>query len=127
MPTLKFATFCEKVIIDANGVASLIMLFEKFQVAVPEGTTFPPNAVAPKEWVLFCSWGCSPEEIGREFHQVFEVTAPEGTLFSPPQTIKFTPQVGKLRQNVIANAQAVPIGIPGMLLVRTHVELDGVV
>jgi hypothetical protein len=125
MPALKLATFCEKVIIDANSVPSLIGLFSQFKVTVPEGTTFPANAAAPKEWSLFCIWECSPEEAGREFDQVFEVRTPDGSLFSPPQTIKMKPQVDKLRQNVIANAQAIPIGLPGMISVTTRVEQNG--
>jgi hypothetical protein len=43
----------------------------------------------------------------------------------PPQTIKFKPEPGKLRQNVIGNSQAVPIGRAGKVTVTTRVEYDG--
>jgi hypothetical protein len=124
MPILKLATICEKVIVDANGVPSLIGLFSQFNVGVPKGTTFPANAVTPKEWALFCLWECSSEEVGCEFHQIFEVTSP-GDEQLPPQTIKFKPEPGKLRQNVIGNSQAVPIGRAGKVTVTTRVEYEG--
>jgi hypothetical protein len=125
MPTLKLAAICEKVIIDANAVASLIGLFSEFKISVPQGTTFPANAAAPKEWATFCIWECSPNEVGQEFHQIFEISAPEGTLIFPPQVIKFTPRQDALRQNVIGNAQAIPIGSEGTISVKTRVELNG--
>ena len=125
MPTLKLATLCEKVIVDANGVPSLISLFSQFNVSVPTGEAVPENAVAPKEWAMFCLWDCSPEEAGREFSQIFEITMPNGNLFGEPRTIRFTPQHDKLRQNVIADAPAVPIGRTGQITVTTRVEVDG--
>jgi hypothetical protein len=125
MPTLKLGTLCEKVVIDAHGVPSLISLFSQFNVNIPAGTTFAENALAAKEWAMFSLWECSPEEADREFTQVFEITTPAGELFSPPQIIKFRPQHGSLRQNVIANATAVPIGHAGRVTVTSRLELDG--
>jgi hypothetical protein len=125
MPTLKLATLCEKVIIDSNAVPSLIGLFSEFKISVPQGTTLPSNAAAPKEWSIFCIWECSPDEVGQEFHQIIEVNAPEGTLFSPPATIKFTPLHDRLRQNVVGNSLGVPIGREGPISVTIRLELNG--
>jgi hypothetical protein len=125
MPKLQLATICEKVIVDANGVPTLIGIFNHLNIAIQSGTAFPENAVAPKEWVMFCLWECSPDEVEREFSQVFEVTTPDGKQFGSPTTIRFVAQPGKLRQNVIANSQGVPIGRQGRITVTTHLDLDG--
>jgi hypothetical protein len=125
MPTLKLATICEKVVVDTNSVPSLIGLFSELRISVPQGTTFPSNAVSPKEWAIFCVWECSLDEAGQEFQQVFVMTSPVDEVFGAPQRIKFTPQRDKLRQHVIANSQGVPIGREGKVTVTTHVEFEG--
>jgi len=124
MPTLKLATFCEKVIVDVNGVPSAIGLFSQLNVAVPPATIFPENAIAPKEWAMLFIWECTLEEVGREFSQLFKATTADGKSFGAQSTIKFTPQRDRLRQNVVANSQAVPIGRAGKVTITTHLELD---
>jgi hypothetical protein len=106
---------------------SLIAIFSQFKVGIPPGVSFPPNAVAPKEWSMFFLWDCNTEEIDREFQQIFEIVSPDGNQLAPPQIITFTPTTDKLRQNVIANAQAIPIGVPGIISVRTRLEQNGAV
>lgn len=123
MLTLKLGTVCEKVIIDANGVASIIGLFSSLSINVVPGMELPANAVAPKEWAAYCLWECTEDEAGREFNQIFEVTSPSVAIGA--QTINFTPQMGRLRQNVIANSQGVPVGVPGTIRVTTRVEHAG--
>jgi hypothetical protein len=125
MPTLRLATICEKVIMDTNAVPSLIGLFSELKISVPQGTSFPANAVAPKEWAVFCTWECTMDEAGQEFQQVFVMTSSVDEVFGPPQIIKFTPQRDRLSQNVVANSQGVPIGREGKVTVTTHVELEG--
>jgi hypothetical protein len=125
MPTLVLATVCEKVILDANGVPSLISLFSQFNVVVVQGVTLPSNAVAPHDWATFYSWQGTLDEVGLEYEQILEVTGPDGTLSVPPQTIKFTFTSDRLRQHVIGNSQGIPIGKAGIVTVTSRVEHRG--
>jgi hypothetical protein len=127
MTTFRWGTICEKVIIDNNGVASLISLFSQFNVGTVTGEEIPSNAVAPKEWALFCIWDHEPSEIGTEFTEVVEVRGPDGNLFAPPQSVKVVPQPGRLMSQVTVGFMAVPVGRAGPVTTTIRLEKGGII
>jgi hypothetical protein len=110
MPKLSIFTFCEKVIIDDTGVASLIGLFNQIKVTPPT-TPLPPNAAAPKEWAVFVSWTVENGDEGKEFDQLVRVLTPGGVVFTEIRT-KFVMQKNK-NQQVRMPLIGVPIAAVG--------------
>jgi hypothetical protein len=79
MPVLNVLCTCERVIIDAKGIPSLISLFQRMDLQLTD-TPFPEDAVAPARWVVFSMWQLSPEEVGREFIQHTKIIRPNGVV-----------------------------------------------
>jgi hypothetical protein len=122
MPNLMLFTICDRVIIDENGVASLIGLFNQIHSVVAVGTEVPASAVAPKEWFTFCIWGWEEKDGDKEFQQIFELTYPDGTQFSEARlSFKMIPN----RNHQVRVPQVgFPIGQVGPYKLRTQL-LEG--
>lgn len=117
---------CEKVVLDAKGIASLIAVFSDVEVKPMPGSpaTIPANAVAPKEWAVFTSWDLKPEDAPKKFRQFLKVLYPDGTVWvdSP---LEFTTEVGKDHHQVIGNFNGFPIGQQGTYKITVRLEQDG--
>ena len=113
---------CEKVIFAKDDVASLINLFNKMVMAVPEeAPEIPKNAVAPKEWAVFSSWNT---ELGDELKEYFlctQVLYPDKSQFGDVARLKMKIESGKRFQ---AGVQILgfPVGQVGTYSVSTWVE-----
>lgn len=117
---------CDKVIIEQSGTASLIGLFnEVHAVLPPEVQSVPSNAIAPREWCIFTSWEKEPEDEGKEFRQVVQITYPDGKEFAKQSAIKFVFQPGKTHHQNTANALGFPIGQLGLFTVQMWLETGG--
>lgn len=79
MPVLNVLCTCERAIIDAKGIPSLISLFQRMDIQLSE-TPFPEDAVAPARWVVFCMWQLNPDEVGKEFAQHTKIIRPNGAV-----------------------------------------------
>lgn len=125
MPKLHIFTLCEKVLIEANGVASLIGLFTIMEAHVPhEAGEIAKNAVIPKDWAVFSIWEWEDDDEGREYTQFFEVLFPDGEVFFRPPETKFKMERGK-RHQITGNVQGVPVGQQGKYIIQTHLEHEG--
>ncbi len=80
MPKPLIFAACEKIIIDDQGNASLIVLLQNVTVMVKRNETIPQNAVTPKEWAIFASWQTQANENGKKLRQIMEITYPKAEL-----------------------------------------------
>ena len=117
---------CEKVLLDANGVASLIALFTQVDAhrLASSTETVPHNAVVPMSWFVFTSWQHDPEDVGKEFCQVTQILYPDGSIFQE-HSEKFEPQIGKTHYQVTLNMLGFPIGQEGNYQVRMKLNQNG--
>jgi hypothetical protein len=121
MPELLSLIACEKVILDASGVPTIVSVIEKVEVEVPNGTTVPENAVSPKEWFVYATWRLSAGEVfGAEYRHVTEIAAPSTGLPRPRITsdFKFNGELHKIVQTMFG----LPIGKEGTLSANVWLE-----
>jgi hypothetical protein len=116
---------CEKVVVDANGVPSLIGLFNRMeaQIVSRPSEPVPANAVSPQEWWIFTSWAQEPEDVGKRFTQMVDVIYPDGTLFQHFDA-HFMPEEGKSHHQVRLRILGFPIGQEGTYLVKETLSQD---
>lgn len=123
MPNLNVLTVCERIIIDAKGIPSLISLFQRMEMLVPEITSpFPTDAVAPGKWVVFCVWQLSPDEAGKDFVQRSKVTRPDGVVFAE-FTQPFRVEAGPdMQAKTYVEIVGIPVGLEGPVKITTWLE-----
>jgi hypothetical protein len=112
---------CEKVILAADGVASLISLFNKIIITAPGGTEIPKNAVAPKEWAVFSAWDTDPGDELKEYTFCTQMFYPDQSQFGEVAKSRMKIEVNK-RSLVTIQIIGFPIGQVGQYTVRTWVE-----
>lgn len=122
MPKLLLFAPCERVIIDDQGSATLVIILHKIAVFNPKIEELPKDAVAPKEWVVFTLWEPMAEDIGKEFVQVLQTILPDGSEFKKSE-MRFRFQEGKRQQNRML-IQGMPVGQDGKLALNTWLEVD---
>jgi hypothetical protein len=111
MPILALFTVCEKVIIEDNGMPSLITLFTRIATTPNIGAEIPSNALAPKEWAIFTAWDWEKDDEGVRYTQAIEVRVPDGKVFADIKT-NFVIERDK-RQQVRVPLVGFPIGQRG--------------
>jgi hypothetical protein len=112
---------CEKVILAADGVASLISLFNKIIITVLGQTEIPKNAVAPKEWAIFASWDVDPGDELKEYIFCTQMLYPDQSQFGEIAKNKIKIELNK-RSQVSIQIIGFPIGQVGQYTVRTWIE-----
>ncbi len=112
---------CEKVILAADGVASLISLFDKIIITAPEETEIPKNAVAPKEWAVFSAWDTDPGDELKEYTFCTQMLYPDQSQFGEVVKRRMKIELNK-RSLVAVQRIGFPIGQVGPYTVRTWVE-----
>jgi hypothetical protein len=112
---------CEKVILAADNVASLISLFSKIIVTVPAETEIPKNAVTPKEWAVFSIWDTDPGDEQKEYMLCTQVLYPDQSQFGEVAKSRMKIELNKQTQMSI-QAVGFPIGQVGHYTVRTWIE-----
>lgn len=122
MPKLLIFAPCEKIIIDDQGNATLIVIMQNVSVSVSEGSELPRDAVTPKEWAVFTLWQPMPEDAGQKFVQVLQALMPDRSEFKRGE-LSFEMQENKTQQNRI-NIVGFPIGQPGQITVNMWLEVD---
>ena len=115
---------CEKVILAADGAASLISLFSKIVIGVPVATEIPRNAVAPKEWAVFSIWCPEQGDELKNFEICTQFIYPDLTQFGDIVRHQINVEQGK-RAQVLVQVPGFPIGQVGPYTVRTWIEEGG--
>lgn len=112
---------CEKVIIDQDGVASLIGLFNKLIIAPPKDQEIPKNAVAPKQWEVFAVWDTDPGDELRGYVFCMQVLYPDKSQFA--EIIRTKMNIERNKRSQVRNVvPGFPVGQPGFYTVRTWIE-----
>ncbi len=115
---------CEKVIVDQDGLASLIGLFNKIIFSPPPGEEVPANAVVSKEWTVFSSWDTEPGDERKEYVLCTQMLYPNGSQFADLNKTKINVELNKRSQMKIVWL-GFPVGQLGAYTVRTWVEESG--
>ncbi len=112
---------CEKVIIDQDGVASLIGLFNKLTLTPQKNQEIPKNAVAPKEWAVFSAWDTEPGDELKEHLFCLQIFYPDKSQFGEIFKNKMKVELNK-RSQVKTMIPGFPVGQPGFYTVRNWIE-----
>lgn len=112
---------CEKVILTADNVASLISLFNKIAVVVQNETELPKNAITPKEWAVFSIWDTEPGDELKDYTFCNQMFYPDQTQFGEVHRVKMKIELNK-RSQVNLQIAGFPIGQMGRYTVRTWIE-----
>lgn len=129
MPRLITLLPCERVIVDRDGMPSLIALFENLHITPSEGqglAAVPKETVTFKSWAIFCEWEVTSEEITKfnTVDQIFEMEFPDGTTAPVKGKIPFVFQnAGTYRNH--QNVFGFPVGQEGTYIIRVWLEKDG--
>jgi hypothetical protein len=127
MPRLITLLPCEKVIVDRDGMPSLISLFENLHIAPAAGEgiiEIPRETITYREWAVFCEWEVNADEVGMTADQIFEMQFPDGTVAPIKGKIPFVfekPGTHRNHQNIIG----FPVGQEGAYTIRVWLEKDG--
>src|SRR5271163_573677 len=83
MPRLLTLLPCEKVIVDRDGIPSLIALFENLNIAPTQGQDIvevPKETTTYQHWAVFSEWEISESELDlKQADQILEIQFPDGT------------------------------------------------
>jgi hypothetical protein len=115
---------CSKVLIDANGNATLIELLDTLSFSVLKNVTLPPNAAAPKEWSFFTMWQAAIEDLDKSHIQIVKVLLPDNTEFTTGKIPIKLESKDKLVHQTTVNIVGFPIGKEGTVTINTWLELD---
>ena len=120
---LQLFTACEKVLLNETRLPSLIVLLQELQAHVVPMQDLPKDAVVPKEWALIGMWLPTPDDVGKEFVQRFDITWPDGSHFMDYR-LPFKVNNTSPATNYV-NIVGIPIGQVGAVTLRSWVELQG--
>lgn len=119
---------CEKVITDKSDMVSLIGLFNKLSINVPQDVSeIPDNSIAPKEWTIFSSWDVEESDAEIEYSICTEIFYPNKKQFGETNRTSLVSGPKKRRRQAIVLIPAFPIGQQGSYTVRTWIEHNGAV
>lgn len=79
MPKLLLFAPCEKVIIDRDGLVSLITIVERLEVALPADLQLQPRTVVPTRWQTLAIWQFNPPE-NAQYEQMIQLVTEDGTI-----------------------------------------------
>jgi hypothetical protein len=127
MPRLVTLLPCEKVIVDRDGVPSLVSLFENLNIAPAAGqiVEVPKETITYQQWAVFSEWEISADELSlKAADQIFEIQFPDGSIAPLKGKIPFiflNPGIHRNHQNIVG----FPVGQQGVYLIRVWLEKDG--
>lgn len=127
MPRLITLIPCEKVIVDRDGIPSLISLFENIHISPAAGEdiiAIPKETITYREWAVFSEWEASADEVGLKADQIFELQFPDGSLAPIRGKLPFVfekPGTHRNHQNILG----FPVGQEGAYAIRVWLEKDG--
>ncbi len=120
LPKLTIIAACDRVIFDRVGIASLINIFQRLEIAASP-TAYPAEAVSPIRWSVFTQWHHQPVAPGTPYTQHAEVLKPNGEVFIETRLPFLTDDNPYTRHQL--EIMGLPLGHEGTVTVR--VWLDG--
>lgn len=128
MPRLLTLLPCEKVIVDRDGIPSLIALFENLNIAPTQGQDIaevPKETITFQHWAVFSEWEISESELDlKQADQILEIQFPDGTTAPMRGKIPFVFNVAGTQRNH-QDILGFPVGQEGTYHVRVWLEKDG--
>jgi hypothetical protein len=127
MPRIVNLLPCERVIVDRDGIPSLLSLFQNIQIEPSEGqgiTEVPPNTITFKEWAVYSEWMADAQDVGLDASQILEVQYPDGSIAPIRGSIPFKFEKTGIQRNH-QNIIGFPVGQEGTYTIRVWLELDG--
>jgi hypothetical protein len=121
MPKLLIFAPCEKVIIDDQKNATLIVLLNTLTVAHKGDAEIPQDAIGSKEWAVFTLWQPTEEDVGKEFVQFLQMVKPDGQEFKRAE-IRFTVNPSDKISQARMNIHGFPIGQKGPIILNMWLE-----
>jgi len=128
MPRLVTLLPCEKVIVDRDGMPSLIALFENLNISPSPGQEIaevPRETITFQQWTVFSEWWIGADELDLEAaDQIFEIQFPDGSLAPVRGKIPFVfgnPGIHRNHQTIVG----FPVGQEGTYTIRVWLEKDG--
>ncbi|MGA2687415.1 MAG: hypothetical protein ABSE85_05020 [Candidatus Korobacteraceae bacterium] len=118
---------CEKIIIDAKGVPSLITLITTVEIGPIPAEGFPEYAAGPNPWWVFVLWEGDENDRGTENVQKISIHWPDGKEFVQTNTpfVIDTPEKPGLKHSISSQIIGFPLGQHGDVLIRVWLERDG--
>jgi hypothetical protein len=121
MPKLLIFAPCEKIIIDDQKNASLIVLLNTIAVGAKRDVVIPKEAIGAKEWAVFTMWQPNKSDIGKEFVQYLQMVKPDGQEFKRVEA-KFTVNEADTVSQVRMNIHGFPIGLKGVFTLNMWLQ-----
>jgi hypothetical protein len=119
---------CEKVVVDRDGIPTLIALFENINLAPVPGKEIvevPKETITFQQWAVFCEWEIAADELGlKAADQIFEIQFPDGSIAPIKGEIPFVfgnPGIHRNHQSIVG----FPVGQEGTYHIRVWLEKDG--
>jgi hypothetical protein len=122
MPKLLYFLPCDKLIVDSNGVVSLICILESIQVSPNNGVFLPPDGFAPREWDVVTQWEPESSDMGKTFIQRFALELPSGKLIAESK-VTFKMEQSQHRNTV--HILGFPLGEPGICKAKLWLDVEG--
>jgi hypothetical protein len=128
MPRLLTLLPCEKVIVDRDGIPSLVSLFENLNIAPSQGENIvevPKETVTLQHWAVFSEWEIGEDELDlKKADQILEIQFPDGSLAPMKGRLLFNfPNAGTFRSH--QDILGFPVGQEGAYTIRVWLEKDG--
>jgi hypothetical protein len=123
MPKLILFVACEKVIIDHQQLPSLINIFQRMQIKLPDAP-LPEKALSPVRWDAFALWQHTEEEVGRKFTQRIEALTPDGEKFLEAKVVFGAVNNEDLQSKNTFQLFGIPINQEGKIRVITWLGDD---
>lgn len=121
MPKLTILAACEKVIVDRQGLPSLINIFQRLNVPL-QAEPFPENALIPFPWAIFALWQHADDELNKDFVQHTEIVTSDGKTFATVQTkFRITELDDRQSKNHVV-LSGMPVWAEGFITVNVWLE-----
>ena len=110
MPRLLIFAACEKVIIDTEGLVSLIDVIEKVEAKIPREVQLPPGTQVPLRWETISVWSLDETEAGL-YEQMTEMVTYDGAvpMHTEPKTLESHIPGSKTGVKIASTLSAIPI------------------
>jgi len=124
MPKPILLAACDKVILDTDGLVSLITLIEKLEIKIPSNIDLPVHTSIPMRWSILAVWSDQKTDEGT-YEQMTEVALADGTIamHSVPEVIQ-QGVPSSTGAKMISTLTAVPV-TNGSIEVRLHYRKVG--
>lgn len=120
MPSLLFVAPCDRVILDANGIVSLISILDEIKFQIVGDTVVPTDTTVPMSWNVVTLWEqSSPYDNGRNFEQRTVLSSESNEIVIEARA---TWTFDKPKQRVINLILGMPIKNPGKHRIRISIR-----